>query len=196
MASGYILSGIMFSAMVTLQTRVPTILLCNGLHGTTYQRRISTRRYTGIKNEIGQGKDRIHSDTGSEYSGRDHLNRRNIGRVFSSDWLPVYRVGKKGGGNAAGIGVMPLSVTAAMLEIAAQNGDRATNWVHHYRFIQDTRKVAESVAEVLSAKNEKMDATEISVGNKDWLHEELKQLQSAIIEKKMQQIDLIMEELR
>jgi CheY-like chemotaxis protein len=49
----------------------------------------------------------------------------------------------------ATVGVMPLSVTAAMLEIAAQNEDRATIDMHHDPFIRDLRETGESVLKVL-----------------------------------------------
>ncbi|MDR0328569.1 MAG: response regulator [Planctomycetaceae bacterium] len=93
------------------------------------------------------------------------------------------------------IGIVPLSATAAMLEIAAQNEDRSTIDAQHSIFIHDLRQAAASVAEVLSEMGDKIDIAVISVESKDWLYAELTLLKSAIAEMKTQQIDSIMEGL-
>jgi CheY-like chemotaxis protein len=95
----------------------------------------------------------------------------------------------------ATIGVMPLSVTAAMLEVAAQKEDRAAIDVHHYNFVRDLRELSNSVAAVLSAMGEKVHTAVISVEDSGWLSARLEQLRLAIVETKMQQIDAIMDDL-
>ena len=95
----------------------------------------------------------------------------------------------------ATIGVMPLSITAAMLENAAQSGDRATINIHHSNFVRDLRKIADSVAGVLNMRGKNMNSAINSTANNDWLFAELAQLQSAIEKMKMQQIDSIMDDL-
>ena len=95
----------------------------------------------------------------------------------------------------ATIGVMPLSVTAAMLETAAQKKDWTTIDAHHSSFVRDLQEIAISVATVVGALDKKKNAADISVENKNWLNTELILLKSAIAEKRMQQIDLIMDGL-
>ena len=95
----------------------------------------------------------------------------------------------------ATIGVMPLSVTAAMLEIAAQNDDRATIRVHHSNFVRDLRDIASAVATTLSTMGKRTSSAVISPDDRNLLYSELEQLKSAIAAMKMQQIDSIMEGL-
>jgi HPt (histidine-containing phosphotransfer) domain-containing protein len=98
-------------------------------------------------------------------------------------------------GFLATIGVMPLSVTAAMLEIAAQNEDRATIDVHHDSFVRNLREITAAVVGVLNAMGKKSSSGVISATDRDWLYEELTQLKSAIVEMRMKQVDSIMDDL-
>jgi len=92
----------------------------------------------------------------------------------------------------ATIGAMPLSATAAMLETAAQNEDRATISLHHDSFVHELREIAMSIAMALKAKEAQMGTVKVSAENIEWLHGELAALKLAIEEVDMQQIDTIM----
>ena len=118
-------------------------------------------------------------------------------QALENNDLPLYKIQAHSYKSfLATIGVMPLSVTAAMLEISAQNEDRATIDAYHTGFVADLRKVAASVAAVLDAKAKKMGTTVVSSRDKDLLNAELVRLKTAISEKNMQQIDQAMERLR
>ena len=95
----------------------------------------------------------------------------------------------------ATIGVMPLSVTAAMLEVSAQNEDRTTIDTYHRSFVEDLREVAASVAMVLGEKAKGAEKTKVSSQERDLLNTKLVRLKTAISEKNMQQIDQTMESL-
>jgi hypothetical protein len=82
-----------------------------------------------------------------------------------------------------------------MLEIAAQNENRATIVVHHSDFVRGLREITASVAGALNAMGEKSSSAVISAADKDWLHAELVRLKTAIEEMKTQQIDSIMDDL-
>jgi signal transduction histidine kinase/CheY-like chemotaxis protein len=96
----------------------------------------------------------------------------------------------------ATIGVMPLSATAAMMEIAAQNGDRTTLDRHHANFIRDLCDTAENIRKTLEARGYNKNLPSLSAADMAFLYEELGQLKTAIDEMSMKRIDDIMDSLR
>jgi dihydroorotase len=88
---------------------------------------------------------------------------------------------------------MPLSATAAVLETAAQNGDRMTIDGRHNGFVRSLRELAASVKTVLDEIGEKMSSAIIAPEAKDWLHGKLAELKLSIAEKRMQHVDAIMD---
>ena|GEM_PF-772243 len=117
--------------------------------------------------------------------------------ALNNDDLAAYKIGAHSYKSfLATIGAMPLSTTAAMLEVAAQNENRTTINVHHANFIGDLRELASSAADVLSTMREKTDSIAISTGDGDWLRTQLALLKSAIRDKKMHRIDALIDELQ
>jgi len=100
-------------------------------------------------------------------------------------------------GFLATIGAMSASATAAMLETAAQNGDRVTMGFHHGNFVLELQEIAASVAAALKAEDEKRESENISTEDEDssWLLMELTRLKAAVGKMDITQIDAIMDDL-
>ena len=113
----------------------------------------------------------------------------------NGDWAAYRICAHSYHGFLATLGAMPLSVTSAMLEDAAQNEDKGTIDTYHSGFIRDLRELAVSVSEKLGTMDEKLNSAVISPADKDYLCAELTRLQSAIKEIKMSLIDSIMNDL-
>ena len=121
---------------------------------------------------------------------------KTMENALKNNDLSTYKIGAHSYKSfLATIGVIPLSATAAMLEIAAQNEDRATIDAHHKHFINELWAIAASVEDALSTMGKKLGNTADSVDDHDWLYAHLTLLKSAIMEKKMLQIDSIMDDL-
>jgi len=93
------------------------------------------------------------------------------------------------------IGAQSLAERAAILETAAQHEDRTTINDHHVNFINGLRELVSSTATVLNAMREQTAHPAISAEEADWLRTQLTRLRSAITEKKMHRVDMIMDEL-